>query len=250
MTGKQFSKALGCIRENYIDEAITYTANKKSSTWLKWSGTVASLAVLLLATAVVLPSITEGDEEPAVTAPLPPSPDEAGGIDGKINVSEQIVILEEKDLLTDTEAASYLNGVKKAIENELVACGVNFDELQISEKGYSHVRTGDHGNTMAVNWRDYLAYDGEKIIATVAVVKENGHIRHFVFWGGDYSYYEKKLKEYRGEELVYLYIGDVDAFITPDNQIFALGNANVSTAIDEGVSYYDFFKTPYNVYVP
>ena len=60
MTTKKFSKALGNIGENYVDEAVTYTATKKSTPWLKW-GTIA--ACFLLVTALTLPLMFLGKDK-------------------------------------------------------------------------------------------------------------------------------------------------------------------------------------------
>ncbi len=250
MKAENFSDALSKIDDKYIKESATYTSKKKSRPHLKWGSLAACLSAFVIATAIILLMITSRSEEPTVVPDKNEGRDEAGGINGKINICENIVISGEEDVLSDTEASSYLEARKESIESDLVACGVKFKELQIAQKGYSHVRTGKDGNTMAVNWRDHLAYDGEKIIATIAVVKENGKINHHIAWGSDYSYYEKKLEEYKGKELVYLYIGDVDAFITPDNKIFTLSNIDISMALDDNTEYYEFFKTQYNVYVP
>ena len=41
MTTKKFSNALGNIGESYVDEAVNYTAKKKSNAWLKWGAIAA-----------------------------------------------------------------------------------------------------------------------------------------------------------------------------------------------------------------
>lgn len=52
MTAKKFSNALGNIGENYVDEAVTYTAKKKSNAWMKW-GSLAACFALVFAVAVM-----------------------------------------------------------------------------------------------------------------------------------------------------------------------------------------------------
>ena len=47
MTTKKFSNALGNIGENYIDEAITYTAKKKANPWLKWEAFATCLCLVV-----------------------------------------------------------------------------------------------------------------------------------------------------------------------------------------------------------
>ena len=49
MTTKKFSNALGNIGESYIDEAVSYTAKKKSNAWLKWGAIAACFALIICA---------------------------------------------------------------------------------------------------------------------------------------------------------------------------------------------------------
>ncbi len=48
MTAKKFSNALGNIGESYIDEAVNYTAKKKSSAWVKWVSIAACLSLIVM----------------------------------------------------------------------------------------------------------------------------------------------------------------------------------------------------------
>ena len=47
MTAKKFSNALGGIGEKYINEAVTYTAKKKMSPWVKWGVIAACLCLVV-----------------------------------------------------------------------------------------------------------------------------------------------------------------------------------------------------------
>lgn len=53
MTTKKFSNALGNIGESYVDEAVNYTAKKKSNTWLKWGALAACFALIVCAIPLV-----------------------------------------------------------------------------------------------------------------------------------------------------------------------------------------------------
>ncbi|MBE6638347.1 MAG: hypothetical protein E7616_02685 [Ruminococcaceae bacterium] len=46
MTTKKFSNALGNIGENYIDEAVNYTAKRKSNACMKWGAVAACFALV------------------------------------------------------------------------------------------------------------------------------------------------------------------------------------------------------------
>ncbi len=54
MNANKFSDALGSIGENYVNEAVAYTAKKKRNRWLKW-GAVAACFCLLLSAAIAVP---------------------------------------------------------------------------------------------------------------------------------------------------------------------------------------------------
>lgn len=47
MNAKKFSNALGNIGDGYVDEAVTYTAKKKSNVWLKWGAIAACLCLVI-----------------------------------------------------------------------------------------------------------------------------------------------------------------------------------------------------------
>ena len=55
MTTKKFSKALGNIGESYVDEAVNYTAKKKSNAWLKWGAIAACFCLMVTAGFAGLP---------------------------------------------------------------------------------------------------------------------------------------------------------------------------------------------------
>ena len=59
MTTKKFSKALGNIGESYVDEAVNYTAKKKSNAWLKW-GAIAACFALIICTIPLVNVIFDG----------------------------------------------------------------------------------------------------------------------------------------------------------------------------------------------
>lgn len=56
MTTKKFSNALGNIGESYIDEAVSYTAKKKSNAWLKWSSIAACFCLIMVGIISIYPN--------------------------------------------------------------------------------------------------------------------------------------------------------------------------------------------------
>lgn len=240
MTSKNILKEIGGLDYDLIIKAAPCEKEKyqTKNKWGRWVSAAACFALAFLSGFVLMNFLK-----------APPS--EAGGLNGKINVKATITVTGEEYAIFDEEAFEHINAHKNSIINELNACGVSVSALEIKEKGYSHVRTGDDGNSMALNWRDYLLYSGEDIVAILSLTKDDGGIkRHISFGGKWFSYYTNLLEEYSGTELVFIYIGDVEAFITPDNRVIAIMDIDVSKAIEENVNYYDYFKTDHNVYVP
>ena len=71
MTAKKFSNALGNIAENYVDEAVTYSVNKKVA-WINWASLAACFSLVVIAILlmhylspnIVTPPPTENGELP------------------------------------------------------------------------------------------------------------------------------------------------------------------------------------------
>ena len=240
MTSKNILKEIGGLDPELVLKAAPCEKEKerRGNKWVKWLSAAACVVLAVFSGFALLNAFGIGFSM-------------AGGLNGKINVSDDITVTGEKYAVSDSEAFAHINAHKNSIINDLNACGVNVSDIEIKEKGYSHIRTGDDGNSIALNWRDYLLYSGEDIVAILSVTKEENGIKHHISFGGEwFSYYADLLEKYEGNELVFLYIGDVEAFVTPDNMVCTLLGTDISEAVEENVNYYDYFKTEYNVYVP
>lgn len=243
MKRKRISDAITDIDAKYINEAAVFEKQSKNRFVKVFVSVAAVCAVAVIgafSAVIIHDRIATGDSE-------------GGGTDGKVNVNAEIEITGLENVITDEEAAVYLDSVTDSISDTLKRSGVTINgEFRITDKGYSHIRTGDSGNTLAADWRDYLAYDGDRIVAIITLVKENeSGIKHHIAFGGPwFSEYAELLGKHKGEELVYIYIGDVEAFITPDNEVVTAIGTDVSANLEENKDYHSFFRTPYNVYVP
>lgn len=78
MTAKKFSNALGNISENYIEEAVSYTAKKKNNAWIKWVP-IAACICIIVGGIFAAPAIMElfEEEDPMVDKDLG-EPEEMG----------------------------------------------------------------------------------------------------------------------------------------------------------------------------
>lgn len=160
--------------------------------------------------------------------------------------------------ITDEEAGSYLETNRESIISELNASGVNTDNAYFSLKGYSHVSyTGEEGDRLTVkeNFRDYLVYNGDKIIAIITVTKENGTLYNTIAYGGLwFDAYSEFLNEHKGQELVYVYAGSAELIITPDNSVYATVLSPHGTDVSEYMpdidNPYSVFYHPSDIYIP
>lgn len=155
--------------------------------------------------------------------------------------------------ITDEEAKEYF-AKNKSIENALSASGVKTDNLRISEKGYCHVSFSGKINEsfeLRQNFRDYLAFSGDKLVAIITLVKENGKIYDTPAFGAPwFESFGKMLSQYKGQELVFVYAGSAyEIVVTPDNRYF--NPCGYELGVEFGFE--DIYKTFYHkkaIYVP
>ena len=265
MKQDKFLEVFGNIDDKFIDEANAgkkiYTANN----WIKYAGIAASI---LIVSGIVLiafnvnkeqnPTITSQTviEETNETAPTNLQPTEAtdgnstcGGL-GEINVDNVCIHIDGVDYwVTDEIGYDFLSENYESIKTLLIESGVSADNLLISEHGYSHLNTDD--NTIAVNYRDYLAYNDGELISIITVINdENGLWYSPAFGGPWFAQYNSFLNEHSGEELVYLYVGIPEVVITPDNELFYTSSGQPYGDVVDGVDYYAIFNQGSNTYIP
>lgn len=156
--------------------------------------------------------------------------------------------------LTDEEARVYFLENKNSIVSALSSSGVSADRIQIKEKGYSHISyTGKKNENLTVtqNFRDYLVYNGNELIAIITLVKENGKIYDTPSFGGAwYSDFNKLLNSHKGEELVFVYVNQVEIVVAPDGTYKSPLGIDSSGYFDGIENVYDRLYCPEAVYVP
>lgn len=218
---------------------------------------------------VQAPEETGTSEGPVTTPAAPPettkTPDEgnyggpSGGQTGhyvRIPVLPQnLEIVAVGERITDEEAAAYFAGRKGALAQTLSACGVPADDIRISEKGYGHVcYAGVEGERLEMreNFRDYLVYNGDTLVAIVTLSKENGRLFDTPAFGAPwFADYAAFLNAHRGEELVYVYAGLAEIILTPDGGMYSALSGIVPEWYLEGVENpYRVFYHPDAVFVP
>lgn len=156
--------------------------------------------------------------------------------------------------LTDAEAKEYFEQNKVSIISALSSSGVSTGNYTIKNKGYSHASySGVENEQLTVNrgFRDYLVYNGNDIIAIVTLYKENGKIYNSPAFGGawfkDYANY---LNQHKGEELLFVYVGQTEIIVAPDGSCKNPLGYNCSQYFEGVKNLYSRLYCPEIVYVP
>lgn len=148
--------------------------------------------------------------------------------------------------ITDEEAKAYFETNINSIISSLASSETPVDNIRISDKGYSHVYyDGTEGKSFEIrqNYRDYLVYNGDKLIAIITLYKENGEIFNTPSFGAKwFDGYGKYLEEHKGEKLVFVYAKFYEIIIAPDNTYYNPMGLGVT---DE---YIGWLENPYDVF--
>lgn len=158
------------------------------------------------------------------------------------------------EAITDAEAQAYFGEKKNSIIGSLVSSGVSSNSIKISDKGYCHVNyNGEEGKSFEVrqNYRDYLVYNGNELVAIITLYKENGEIFNTpsfgAKWFDDYNAY---LQAHKGEKLVYVYAGWFEIIIAPDNSYYNPMGRDVSAYLEGVDKPYEMFYHEIATYTP
>lgn len=155
--------------------------------------------------------------------------------------------------ITDEEAQEYFRENTVRFRNELTASGVSADNLVIMPKGYCHVMyDGVEGKSFEIrqNFRDYLAYNGDKLVAIITLTKEDGKLSATPAFGGPwFDDFNAMLQKYKGQELIFIYAGWMEFVITPDGSYFNPMGMELGLEFGD-IDKYKTFYHPKAVYVP
>lgn len=158
------------------------------------------------------------------------------------------------DKLTESEARAYLIDNRESIVSALASSGVPADDIVISERGICHLSYD--GSTMEYlelkqDRRDYLVYNGDKLVAIVTLWKENGKIYSTPIFGAKwFDGYNKFLKAHKGQKLVYVYANNNEIVIAPDGTCY-MPLHNDADKYFEGIKDpYLYFHNDAAVYIP
>ncbi len=155
--------------------------------------------------------------------------------------------------ITDEEAQQYFKENTVRFVNELTASGVSADNLKIMPKGYCHIMyDGTEGKSFEIrqNFRDYLAYNGDKLVAIITLTKEDGKLSATPAFGGPwFDDFNAALQKYKGQKLIFIYAGWMEFVITPDGSYFNPMGMELGLEFGD-IDKYKTFYHPKAVYVP
>lgn len=165
---------------------------------------------------------------------------------------EKIIELTGEEI-TDEEAQQYFKENTVRFVNELSASGVSADNLKIMPNGYCHVMyDGTVGKPLEIrqNFRDYLAYNGDKLVAIITLTKEDGKLSATPAFGGPwFDDFNAMLQKYKGQELIFIYAGWMEFVVTPDQNYFSPMGIELGLEFGD-IDKYKTFYHPKAVYVP
>ena len=156
--------------------------------------------------------------------------------------------------ITEEEAAKYFEENRASITSSLSASGIAADDIRISDTGYCHISYNggaDKNLEIRRNFRDYLVYNGERLVAIVTLTKDNGLLSSTPAFGGTwFDDYSEFLNQHKGQELVYLYAGWMEIIIAPDNTCTNPMGQDISGYLDGIENPYDWFYNEEAIYIP
>ena len=177
---------------------------------------------------------------------IPVIPEMCGAENGVVVTGEKI---------SDEEAISFLKE-NTWIVSSLSASGVATDDIRYSDKGYCHVSyDGTEGKQLEVkqNFRDFLVYNNDELVAIVTLTKENGTLNATPAFGGPhFKEFNDFLQKHKGEKLLFVYASFMEIIITPDGECMNPQGYDVSEeyGLDALDNPYDYFYSEEATYIP
>ena len=158
------------------------------------------------------------------------------------------------DEITEEEAKRYFEENRASITNSLSASGIAADDIRISDTGYCHISYNggaDKNLEIRQNFRDYLVYNGDRLVAIVTLTKDNGLLSSTPAFGGTwFDDYNAFLKQHEGQKLLYLYAGWMEIIISPDNTCTNPMGQDISEYLKGIENPYEWFYNEAAVYTP
>lgn len=179
--------------------------------------------------------------------------------------------------ITDEEAREYFNKNSASLASSLTASGVELAEVYyeadcdgtqvicakdslVIRKGYCHVSYDGNtdeskpGLTVKQNFMDFHVYNADRLVAIVTLVKENGLIYGTPAFGASwFDSFDKALRKYSGQKVLFLYAGAMAFAIAPDGKVIhpqGYESSVKDSGLDTFPNAYSWFYNEQCVYTP
>lgn len=179
--------------------------------------------------------------------------------------------------ITEEEAREYFNKNSASLASSLAASGVEIAEIAyeadydgaqvicakdslVIRKGYCHVSYDGNtdeskpGLTVKQNFMDFHVYNADRLVAIVTLVKENGLITATPAFGAPwFDSFDKALKKYAGQKVLFLYAGAMAYAIAPDGKVIhpqGYESSVKDSGLDKFPDAYNWFYNEQCVYTP
>ncbi|MBQ9869373.1 MAG: hypothetical protein IJM32_06915 [Ruminococcus sp.] len=181
--------------------------------------------------------------------------------------------------ITEEEARDYFTKNAASLESSLAASGVEIAEIWydgaesnfmgtvlcakgslLFKKGYCHVSYDGNtdeskpGLTVKQNFMDFHVYNADRLVAIVTLVKENGLIYATPAFGAPwFDSFDKALKKYAGQKVLFLYAGAMAYAIAPDGKVIhpqGYESSVKDSGLDKFPDAYNWFYNEQCVYTP
>ena len=160
------------------------------------------------------------------------------GVSGEVYfVRADLPIIYTGEVLTDEDAAWYFREEGGAIRQSLASGGVPVEEFRIARHGYYHLSLGE-SLTVRQDLRDYLVYNGSRLVAILTLVMENGNIYCTPGFGAPwYDGFSAFLEDHAGQALLFLYCGSQELVLTPEDELFAPQGGTAPESLSAALRY-------------
>ena len=170
-------------------------------------------------------------------------------------VQTELGVARREETLDEATADRYIAENKEQILYSLSMSGVPTDgDVTISEHGYTHLNLSGGGTwkELATDFRDYLIYNGDRLVAILTLWIMDGEVHASPAFGAPwFDDYNAFLQSHKGEALAFVYLGMTEAVVTPQGEVCNPMGLDLSARFpdsDKG-NYYDYLAYPENTYV-
>ena len=166
----------------------------------------------------------------------------------------ELGVARRNETLDAATADRYIAENKASIVEGLSMSGVPMHgNVTISSRGYTHLNLSGGGTwkELATDFRDYLIYNDNRLVAILTLWIENGVVHASPAFGGPwFDSFDQFLQQHKGEALAFVYVGMEEYVVTPQGEIINPLGLDVRERFPDSGNYYDYLTYPENTYTP